>query len=55
MEDIDDEDDSYISSTSHDNSQQEDEQTHYENRRDSLKDLIPLRLSVIPEAEAKYA
>ncbi|GFH61778.1 hypothetical protein CTEN210_18254 [Chaetoceros tenuissimus] len=57
IEDIaDDEDDSYISSTSHDkNSQQEDEQTHYENRRDSLKDLIPLRLSVIPEAEAKYA
>lgn len=53
---VDDEDDSYISSTSHDkNSQQEDEQTHYENRRDSLKDLIPLRLSVIPEAEAKYA
>ena len=57
MEDIaDDKDDSFISSTSHDNnSQQEQEQTHYENRRDSLKDLIPLRLSVIPEAEAKYA
>ena len=57
MEDIaDDKDDSYISSTSHNNnSQQEQEQTHYEDRRDSLKDLIPLRLSVIPETEAKYA
>ena len=52
---VEDEDNSYVSSTSHGNSSmQEHEQTHYENRRDSLKDLIPLRLSVIPEAEAKY-